>query len=373
MERKDLLDELNRTVDELRAFAEIGKMLTSTLDIREVLSRLMEKVGELLRPTNWSLLLAEEGTDDLVFEFAEGPGAERLAGLRVGGKEGIVGWVASRGEALLVPDVSLDDRFSARFDRETLFTTRSIVAVPMRIKGRTVGVIELVNGPAQPAFAPSDLRMLASIADFAAIALENARNFQRVEDLTVVDEHTGLFNARHLHAVLPAEVDRARRYGHPLSLIFFDLDHFKKVNDRHGHQAGSAILRECGEVLRQGLRTADVPIRYGGDEFVCLLPETSPDQAFACAERIRGLIKERVFLQAEGEGVRLTASFGVATFPDQGKTAEELLREADQAMYRVKGGSRDGVRSASRANEKTSPPRAGALCEPEASEREREP
>jgi len=346
MEGQVDLQELTRTIEELRAFNELGKALTSTLDVGEVIERVMEQVSALLRPTNWSLLLADEADGSLVFEVAVGPGAEALKGLRLAPTEGIVGWVATSGEPLLVPDVAEDERFAARFDDQTRFTTRSIVAVPLRIRGRNLGVIELVNGVDKPSFAERDLRVLASIADFAAIALDNARNFKRVEELTVVDEHTGLFNVRHLHRVLAAEVERARRYGHPVSVIFFDLDRFKEVNDTHGHQAGSAILRECGELLLSTLRVADVAVRYGGDEFVCILPETSPDQALLCAERLRLLVEGRSFLEAEGQAIRLTASFGVACFPDHGATAPELIRQADKAMYAAKEANRNTVASA---------------------------
>lgn len=336
------LNELTRTIEELRAFNELGKALTSTLDVTQVIERVMEQVSALLRPTNWSLLLADESDGSLVFEVAVGPGAEALKGLRISPTEGIVGWVASRGEPLLVPDVAQDERFAARFDEETRFTTRSIVAIPVRIRDRTLGVIELVNGADKPVFTERDVRVLASIADFAAIALENARNFRRVEELTVVDEHTGLFNVRHLHRVLAAEVERARRYGHPVSVIFFDLDRFKRINDTHGHQVGSAILRECGELLLATLRVADVAVRYGGDEFVCVLPETGPDQGLLCAERLRRLIESTRF---QG-GIELTASFGVSSFPDHGATPAELLRRADEAMYAAKEASRNAVASA---------------------------
>ncbi|AKU91208.1 sensor domain-containing diguanylate cyclase [Vulgatibacter incomptus] len=343
MEAEELLRELKRNVDELHAYNEIGKALTSTLDIREVLRLIMEKVGELLQPTNWSLLLVDEITGELFFEVAVGPGSESLQGLRIGAEEGIAGWVASRKESLLVADVSQDERFASRFDEATRFSTSSIAAVPMRSKGRTLGVIELVNGRGQPPFDEADVRVLGSIADFAAIALENARNYRRVEELTIIDEHTGLYNARHLLRSLDAEILRARRFGHDLSLVFFDLDRFKQVNDRHGHQAGSAILRECGEELLQVIRPADIAIRYGGDEFVCLLPETTSAEALAFAERVRERFKARAFLESEAGGLRLTASFGVASFPEHAADADELLRRADLAMYRVKGSTRDGI------------------------------
>jgi diguanylate cyclase (GGDEF)-like protein len=345
MEARELLRELKRTVDELQAFNAIGKALTSTLDIREVLGLIMEKVGELLHPSNWSLLLADDG-GDLVFEIVVGPGGEGLKGLKLQHGEGIAGWVAREGKPLLVPDVGQDERFAARFDARTRFTTRSVLAVPMRSRGRTLGLIELVNGPDQPVFGEDDLRTLSSLADYAAIAIENARNFQRVQELTILDEHTGLYNSRHLHRVLESEIVRARRFGHRLSLIFLDLDHFKRVNDTYGHQHGSAVLRECGEVLLSVLRSVDVATRYGGDEFVCLLPETDREQAEICAQRLRDALNGRTFLTQDGLEVRVTASFGIATFPDDAGSEHELMRQADLAMYRVKESTRDGIASA---------------------------
>ena len=296
MEPRDLLRELKRTVEELAAFNEIGKALTSTLEIREVLKMIMQKVSELLRPQIWSLLLVDERDGDLYFEAAVGEGAEKIKGLRVKLGEGIAGWVAREGEPVLVPDVQSDPRFTGRFDDASKFRTSSILAVPLRSKQRTLGVIELINGdrnadgrPDRGPFSEDDVRTLASIADYAAIALENARNFQRLQELPVIDDHTGLYNSRHLHRQIEVELVRARRFGHPVSIIFFDLDHFKGVNDTYGHQRGSALLREVGNLLAKRLRTVDVPVRYGGDEFVVLLPETDRDQAQLCAERLRSI------------------------------------------------------------------------------------
>lgn len=337
---------MERTLEELEAFTEIGKVLTSTLDIHEVLRRIMDKVQEVLKPANWSLLLVDAEADALVFEVAQGAGAERLAGQTIGLGEGIAGWVVARGEPLLVEDVRKDPRFSSRFDAATLFTTRSILAAPLRFGGKSLGVIELVKGPSEPSFRDEDLRTLTTIADYAAIALQNAWNFQRVEELTILDEHTGLYNSRHLEACLAAEVLRAQRFEHPLSLIFFDLDHFKRVNDIHGHQTGSSVLAEIGEILRKTMRPVDVPVRYGGDEFVCLLPETPKNQALLWARQIRAAIREHEFSAPGGAELRVDASFGVASLPDDADDAASLLRQADMAMYRVKAAGRGDIAAA---------------------------
>lgn len=346
MDSRELLKEFKRTIDELQAFIEIGKALTSTLDIADLLKLIMDKVGELLHPSNFSLLLLDEQEHKLVFEIVKGTFGDQLRGQKLELGEGIAGWVAQNLQPLLVADVASEPRFASRFDGATRFQTRSVLAVPLKVKDRALGVIELVNGPLQTPFDGTDLKTLWSIADYAAIALENARNFRKVQELTVIDEHTGLFNSRHLMQCLNAEVARSRRFGHPVSLIFFDLDRFKQVNDQHGHQHGSALLREVGQVVRATLRSIDIATRYGGDEFVCVLPETDREHAVSCATRLRDAVAQRVFLQARGLSVKLTASFGVATFPDDGADEEAILRLADMAMYRVKESGRNNVAAA---------------------------
>jgi len=347
MRGKDLLRELQRTVDELAVLNEIGKALTSSLDIGEVMHVILAKVSELLKPSNWSLLLKDHGTGELYFHAAVGEGSDRLLGMRLKPGEGIAGWVAQHNQPLLVPNVHADPRFASRFDKASRFHTKSILCVPLTFKERTLGVIELVNGPRDGAFHEEDLKILSTVAEFSAIAIENARNFHKVQELTVLDDHTGLFNSRHMKRQLDQEVVRATRFGHPVSVIFFDLDHFKRVNDTHGHQAGSQVLHEIGRLLLKTLRSTDVPVRYGGDEFVILMPETSKDQAVAAARRIGGEIARQPFLGDKEYGpIRLTASLGVAAFPDDARDPENLIKRADEAMYRVKAEQRGGVLAA---------------------------
>lgn len=346
MKPGDLLAALKRTVGQLAAFNDIAKALTSSLELSEVLAVVMQKVSELLSPRNWSLLLQDEATGKLYFELAVGEGAERLRQLRIEPGEGVAGAVFQTGVPRRVDDVRTDPDFDNRFDHATEFQTRSILAVPLKARGQMLGVIELVNGPADPTFTEEDLQALSGISEFAAIAIDNARNFKKVQELTITDEHTRLFNARHLRALLEREVARAQRFQHPLSLIFLDLDSFKRVNDVHGHLMGSALLEEVGQLLIGSIRQVDFAFRYGGDEFAILLIETDSTSAVIIAERILNAFRRRQFLQEHGLSVQLTASLGVATFPDHASHANGLLAAADAAMYGVKSAGRNGVRQA---------------------------
>jgi diguanylate cyclase (GGDEF)-like protein len=181
--------------------------------------------------------------------------------------------------------------------------------------------------------------VLHSCAERSRLLQQNAELRER----TIQDDLTSAFNRRYLDAYLDEEVDRSRRYGRTFSILFFDLDHLKMVNDRYGHLAGSRVLRDVAILIQEKLRKSDRIFRYGGDEFVVSLPETGATGAVRVANRLRRAVRTHRFLVGDGPTVNLTASFGVATFPRDGATREELIRGADEAMYRVKTKSRDGV------------------------------
>jgi diguanylate cyclase (GGDEF)-like protein len=181
--------------------------------------------------------------------------------------------------------------------------------------------------------------VLRSCTERARLLSQNAELQQK----TIQDDLTTAFNRRYLDAYLDEELERDRRYGRSFSILFFDLDHLKDVNDRHGHLAGSRVLREVAQLIQSKLRKSDRIFRYGGDEFVVTLPETGAEGALRVAHRLRRAVRSHRFLAVEGLVVTLTASFGVATFPHDGSSQEELIRTADQAMYRVKTHTRDGV------------------------------
>jgi diguanylate cyclase (GGDEF)-like protein len=266
-----------------------------------------------------------------------------LKGTRLKRGEGIAGWVAENGEPLLIPDVTKDGRFCDAIDRTASFTTRSVVCIPIKNRERTLGVVELVNSLDEGSFSEADLEILTTIADFAAIAIENAKVHEEVRHLAVTDELTGLWNARRFNELLDYEVERSRRYGGEVSLIFIDLDHFKSVNDTHGHLVGSRLLSEVGRLLGRSIRTVDSAARFGGDEFVLMFPNTSKEWGRVLAERLCRLLRETEFRADNGDLLNVTGSFGVAAYPLDADSPRELMGMADKAMYHVKETSRNGV------------------------------
>jgi diguanylate cyclase (GGDEF)-like protein len=339
--------QLSRHSQELTIFHDVAKTLTSSLDLDSILQTIMEKMAEYFRPDTWSLLMVDEEHDELYFAIAVGQAAEALKNVRLKIGEGIAGWVAKHGEQLVVPDVAADPRFAKRIDESTQWETQSIICVPLRSKLRVLGVIQLVNVDMSQ-FKEQELFFLQSLCDYAAIAIENARWVERIQELTITDDCTGLYNARHLYKTLDTEVYRSSRFGYEFSVVFIDLDRFKTVNDTYGHLIGSKLLAEIGYLVKAQLRLIDFAFRYGGDEFVVLLPQTSKDQALVVAKRLRDALRASCFCREEGLNLNVRASMGLATYPHDARTAHDIIRQADQMMYLVKNTSRDNIGIAQR-------------------------
>ena len=333
---------------DLLVFHNVARALTSSLDRDAILRAIMQQMEQFFKPETWTLLLLDESRKELYYAVAVGHTEADLANLRVPVGRGLAGWVAAHGESLIVPEVSQDPRFDAQFSTPEKngsgrpSRVRSAICMPLRSKLRTLGVIELLNCRLDT-LSDYTISFLHVLCDYAAIAIENARAMERIQELTITDETTGLFNVRHLYRQIEAEVERARRFKSQFSLIFIDLDYFKQVNDEFGHLIGSRVLAEVGQGLRSCVREVDSVFRYGGDEFIVLLPETAKASASKLAEHLLTALREMRFARTDGLQLEVRASFGVATYPEDGQSVHEVIRAADTMMYLVKGSTRDNV------------------------------
>jgi diguanylate cyclase (GGDEF)-like protein len=229
------------------------------------------------------------------------------------------------------------------FSKESVFI-RSILCCPLQRRGEMIGVIELIN-KIGGAFTSEDEALIEVLTNPLSVAIRTAGKFESAERLTVTDDLTKLYNYRYLMQYLESEVKRCLRYKKKVSLLFIDIDGFKRINDTFGHLVGSQALAEMGQELRRIVREKDVVARYGGDEFVIVLPETPLNVAMAIAERIRKKVEECEFI-AHNLSIRLTVSLGVANCPKHTLTAEGLIKKADAAMYRAKELSRNSIKVA---------------------------
>ncbi len=224
---------------------------------------------------------------------------------------------------------------------------RRVVAVPLVNGERVMGVLEGVReGAGVRSFTRSDLRLLDALAIPVASALANSLRIAEAERLSQTDDLTKLHNARYLRQFLLGEVRRARRYNSSVAALFFDLDDFKHVNDVYGHLVGSHVLMEMAAIILASVRDTDVVARYGGDEFVVILPESEAEQAAYVAERVRRKIERNAFTGGRALRLQLTASFGVATFPAHAQSPQQLVASADAAMYEAKAAGKNCVRFA---------------------------
>jgi diguanylate cyclase (GGDEF)-like protein len=343
--------ETARQTQELHIFHDVAKALTSSLDLDSILQTILEKMAEYFQPDTWSLLMVDEQKAELYFAIAVGQASEALKNVRLKVGEGIAGHVAKFGEKLVVPDVRADQRFARRIDEITQLETQSIICMPLRSKLRVLGVIQLVNVDLAH-FTHEEEFFLQALCDYASIAIENARSVEKIQELTITDDCTGLYNARHLYKTLEQEVYRSARFGYEFSVLFIDLDHFKQVNDTHGHLIGSKLLAEIGYLIKAQLRLIDFAFRYGGDEFVVLLPQTSKDSALVVARRLRDSLRASCFCKEEGLNLNVRASMGLATYPHDAKSPHDIIRQADEMMYMVKNTSRDSIAVAQRGVER---------------------
>jgi diguanylate cyclase (GGDEF)-like protein len=256
----------------------------------------------------------------------------------------LVGYVAATGQVLRVPDVDAIPpgapyAFDRSVDRHTTYRTRSVLAVPLvNHAGESLGVLELMNARDARAaitdFAPERVDLVRCLAAQATLSVRAAL----LEELSYRDPLTNLYNRRYFALRVQEEGRRHERFAEPLSLVLIDIDHFKPVNDRLGHAAGDALLRELGQLLARHSRSFSVITRYGGDEFAVLLANTAKEGAVAYARRIKALVEAHPF--AHGS---LTISLGVSCLPDDVGTSTDLIAAADRALYLAKRAGRNGV------------------------------
>lgn len=315
----------------LSYFSDLAKAIVSETTVKGVLEELMKAIGNCFAPLDWSVLVLDRGAKELVFKIAVGKAAKSLVGMRIPADEGIAGWVCSNGKELLIEDASSDPRWSARVDGVTGFNTESIIAVPLKTEDRVFGVIELVNKLDGGRFSALEMRTLATIADFAAIAIEKAVYLAQARKLAMNDPLTGLLNRRGLSRILDRERTRLRRYGGSIAFILADVDDFKGINDTRGHDAGDAVLKAVADALLSRSRESDAVARMGGDEFLVAMMPATAEEAERARERFAAALEAA---SASGPAGPFSVSLGVHASEDW--DVEALLKGSDKDLYRRK-------------------------------------
>lgn len=304
-------EQLESRLAELQAVVRITERVHSSLDLEKVGPEVLEVLGGVLGMKTCSLFVIDKVSSETVFS-------------------------ASRGDVSNHPKPSWGEHVVSAGH----FACKSVC------ERGNVMVLFCADQGDMDRLSPADGLVLTAIANQLVVAVENSHLYGLTKVLAITDELTGLFNYRELQNRLTQEIDRAARYGGPLSILMIDADGFKGYNDAYGHIAGDDALSELGGVLRLAVREVDFVSRYGGEEFTVILPETDAAGAFVVAEKIREAVADHAFLDAENRvSHSLTVSVGVATYPTHAEDKESLLREADDALYRAKREGKNRVRT----------------------------
>jgi diguanylate cyclase (GGDEF)-like protein len=338
---KHLYQEAQRNVRDLSALHNVGTTVSSTLQLQDLLTQVCTILKDTFNYPKIAILLSDPLRGELELMASLGyPENIKETGRRVKiGSEGITGRAGLTGESIIVNDVSKEPSYIC-IDH----CTRSEMAVPLKLKGRVIGVIN-VESDVIGDFDRIDLNLLSTLATQISVAVENARLYQETEQLAVTDGLTGVNNHRYFQSFFERELNRAKRYKHPLALIMLDIDHFKKFNDKFGHPVGDLVLKTVTEILKQQAREVDLVARYGGEEFMLVLPETLKKDAVLLAERVRLAVKKYPLTDAQNKPLpNITVSLGVSSYPENGSEKDQLIDYADKCLYKAKAGGRDLVK-----------------------------
>lgn len=332
----------DEVIHDLALLYKIGQGISTTIDLQELLDRVTDLVQRHLALREFAVLLLDDERRYLrvraAYGFQEDDHVQDMV-FRVG--EGISGEVARSGTMILVPDTHADPRY-LHYRRESR-ERGALVSIPLEYKQEILGVVNFGRRGAR-SFSDSDTQLLQLVANQISIAIANARLYSQTRELAIRDDLTGLYNRRHFLEVLQVEWKRALRFRRGLAVLMIDVDHFKAFNDTHGHLYGDEVLRQIADILRRNLREVDTLARFGGEEFIALLPDTDKAGALHVGEKLRRIVDAERFPVPDSTIFQsLTISVGVSVYPDDALQIDDLIDHADVGLYEAKDGGRNRV------------------------------
>ena len=336
------ITELEGQVQALNDLIGVAQASVSSIDLDTLLSAILESAMSFAGMPAGSVALYDNRTGLLTLRAHTGLSPEFVArGSWVVTPGGLTDQLLRQDEILFVEDTELTDFFNNPLALKE--GIRSLICIPLVTKGKIQGVLYL-DDFAPRTFDQSRMALISLLASFAAMSIENARLHHETRQMAITDVLTGLYNRRYFEKVLPQELERSRRLNLPLSILLIDADNFKKVNDTFGHPMGDRVLATIGQTIKKALRTVDFAFRYGGEEFVVILPEADLESACKAAERIRLRAiadSKRVLRSDMTEPV--TVSIGVSCYPRDATDGKALVAVADHLLYQAKGAGKNRI------------------------------
>lgn len=341
------LVEMNDMHDKRKKYIDILHVITSRLNEVKEPEALYEAVVEisahLTDAERVSLMLAEDDLPFFTVKATRGINKKLLKELKIKVDEGIAGKVFSERVPCIVQDIEKDERILS--PRRPTYRTGSFISIPLKIGERAMGVLNVSDKVGGEFFTEEDLHILYSFASYVSVALERSKYYNLVayvKELTITDPLTGLFKKHYFDERFFEELQRSERHNLSFSVAILDIDDLKLFNDTEGNPAGDAILKNIANIAKENTRVIDIVVRFGGEEFAIIMPQTEKDEAFFVTERIRKAVREqlphtwRLFPKE-----RVTITAGVATYPSDGKDMKDLIRNADKALYTGKMEGKD--------------------------------
>ena len=343
--RRAIFLDIKQSHQELLALYEIVQTMGQSLDVQETLDLIISKTKRIIDFATCVIFLRESQTGDLKAIAASGPFADIILNRRLPMGSGVSGSVAQKCNPSGLGRSAGDDLLLLLGPSARSCALTEVLSAPLGGEAEGIGAITLYRASDRP-FTEDDARLSAAVARQATVAIKNARQYEATRQSAMTDQLTGLANARYFVMHLEQELSRARRDQSTVSLIAIDLNNLKQINDNFGHQQGDRALRTLAEVFKSHVRDYDTVVRYAGDEFFIILPDTPNQRALETANRIKGAVRATVLEVGPGRQVNLSASFGVATFPGDAKEADALMAVADRAMYTDKNLNRQAMKLA---------------------------
>lgn len=319
------------------------EMIQAGMDLEQIYQSVHNTTAQLMPADSFVISILDEKAEEIVATYLSDKGVrEKPQRLSLG--EGLSGYIIKTGRPFLAFDYyqqkELHDFDIVRYGSEE--HVRSIIAVPMRLGSKVIGMISAQTYQSYD-YGAEDQQLLDMLAAYTAIAINNAHLFEEVQRLAITDSLTGTYNRRLFYSAVQKEINRSRRYGHPIAVMMLDLDHYKEINDTHGHDVGDQALQLIAQRCQENIRETDILARYGGDEFIFLLPETKIKQAMETAERLRSAMQQYP-IKVGNINVATTVSIGVAGVDNAPPELDVLLKSADLALYDAKQSGRNCIR-----------------------------
>lgn len=335
-------NKLEESLKDLSILYRISESISGTLEEQELIHKLFQGFDQDLPFERLALLLVDEKGEGLKIEAARGFPDDGLAGRTIPIADGVSGRACFSRNTVLLSEMPVASRYL--FHRDEKRGGGSFITIPLLVGEKSLGVLTVGHPSGEP-FRETEIQFLTSLANQIAVAVDRCRLYSRTKELSVRDELTGLYNRRHFQEVMRMEIKRASRFASTTSLLMIDVDFFKEFNDTYGHVKGDLMLKELARLLTEHVREVDTVARWGGEEFVVVLPDTPLTDAVHVAEKLRSLVEEQsaVFCTLLEVTRALTVSIGVSSYPEGADSEETLLNTADVALYEAKEKGRNCV------------------------------